>query len=173
MKRLFQRNADLVFHILALARSRRPRLLAESAKATGLTAAAKQRLKKVATPARPAKHLLKLCRADSAVCLSSAPWAPAAGVGLLLPLRPVKISRLAAGALGKVRIDPELLAAAPYAPQLSGGQCQRAMIAAALACGPRLRIAEEPTSALEVTLQAQVMVSRRERCRQEIGRAQV
>ena len=74
---------------------------------------------------------------------------------------------LAGGELRKVGIEPELLEAAPYAHQLSGGQCQRAMIAAALACGPRLLIADEPTSSLDVTLQAQVVALLRERCRQD------
>ena len=46
-----------------------------------------------------------------------------------------------------------------YPHQLSGGMQQRAMIAMALSCQPKLLIADEPTTALDVTIQAQILRS--------------
>jgi dipeptide transport system ATP-binding protein len=44
-----------------------------------------------------------------------------------------------------------------YPHQMSGGECQRVMIAIAIACNPKLLIADEPTTALDVTIQKQIL----------------
>ncbi|MBF0277171.1 MAG: ABC transporter ATP-binding protein [SAR324 cluster bacterium] len=68
--------------------------------------------------------------------------------------------------LDKVGIPSPEQRAQNYPHQLSGGMRQRIMIAMALACGPRLLIADEPSTALDVTIQAQILEQLRELCRE-------
>ncbi|HXP76148.1 MAG TPA: ABC transporter ATP-binding protein [Stellaceae bacterium] len=74
--------------------------------------------------------------------------------------------QVALDAFASVRIaDPEL-ALRKFPHQLSGGQLQRAMIAMALACEPKLLIADEPTTALDVTIRGQIILLLRDLARQ-------
>jgi peptide/nickel transport system ATP-binding protein len=59
--------------------------------------------------------------------------------------------------LARVRIPDPKRRAAAYPFELSGGMCQRVMIAIALACAPALLIADEPTTGLDITTQAVIM----------------
>jgi peptide/nickel transport system ATP-binding protein len=76
---------------------------------------------------------------------------------LHLPLGRADARRRAIEMLGRVEIPRPQLRVDSYPFELSGGMRQRAMIAMALSCSPSLLIADEPTTALDVTTQAQIL----------------
>ncbi len=79
-------------------------------------------------------------------------------------------ARRAIELLARTRIPEPARRFASFPHQLSGGQRQRAMIAMALACRPRLLIADEPTTALDVTIQRQI-IALLDELQREIGMA--
>jgi len=72
-----------------------------------------------------------------------------------LGLKGSALQQKVASLLQQVGIDPDRVSS--YPDELSGGQRQRVMIAMSIACEPALLIADEPTTALDVTVQAQVL----------------
>jgi peptide/nickel transport system ATP-binding protein len=85
-------------------------------------------------------------------------------------LAPAAARSEAVALLGRVGIPSPAERAEQYPHELSGGMKQRVMIAMAIACRPALLIADEPTTALDVTIQAQIMTLLRQ-LQKELGMA--
>jgi len=92
------------------------------------------------------------------------------GIRAHLDLAPEAARKRAIEMLELVRIPSPASRMDDFPHQLSGGMRQRVMIAMALACGPQLLIADEPTTALDVTIQAQILDLLRD-LRQRLGMA--
>jgi oligopeptide/dipeptide ABC transporter ATP-binding protein len=78
-------------------------------------------------------------------------------IRLHLPLNKKEARELAIGALQSVEMPRPLQIIRQYPHQISGGMRQRAMIAMALSCQPRLLIADEPTTALDASTESQIL----------------
>lgn len=85
-------------------------------------------------------------------------------------LKAAEVRRQVVGLLDRVRIPAASSRVDDYPHHMSGGMRQRVMIAMALACQPSVLIADEPTTALDVTIQAQILDLLRE-LRREMGTA--
>ena len=79
------------------------------------------------------------------------------GIRLHTPLTTAEARKKAADILSQVGIPDPQRVLKNYPHQLSGGMSQRVMIAMAMSCEPDLLIADEPTTALDVTIQAQIL----------------